>query len=75
VSRCLWAPLMALAVIVVSLTLIIWGVGKKASSPEERQQTLALWFGGWPPTKTNAFLLAVFYGGLVLLSWWICASR
>jgi hypothetical protein len=66
---------MSLAVIVVSLAMAIWGVTRKASSADEKQKILAALFGGWPPTKGNAFLLVTFFGGLVFLGWWLCISR
>ena len=74
-SRCVWVPLMTLAVIVVGLALTIWGVTRNASSADEKQKILALWFGGWPPAKGNVFLIVAFFCGLVLLSWWLCVSR
>ena len=55
-SRCVWTPLMFLAVIVVGLAMTIWGVSRNSSSAEEKQKKLAALFGGWPPTKGNAFL-------------------
>jgi len=66
---------MFLAVIVVGLAMTFWGVSRNAASAEEKQKILAALFGGWPPTKGNTFLLVAFFGGLVLLSWWLCTSR
>lgn len=74
-SRCAWIAFMILAVVVGSVAMTIWGVTRNASSPDERQETLAALFGGWPPTKGNAFVLVVFFSGLVLGSWWLCVSR
>ena len=75
VNECVATALPVLAIIGVSLTLTIWGVSKNASSAEEKQKALASLFGGWPPSKGNVLMLVVFFGGLVLLSGWLCISR
>jgi hypothetical protein len=72
-SRCVWVPI--LAIIAASLAMTFWGATRNASSPDERQKTLAALFGGWPPTKGNAFLLVAFFGGSILLSRRLCVSR
>jgi hypothetical protein len=74
-SSCILIPIITPLIIALSLTAMIWRVTRNASSAEDKQETLAALFGGWPPTKENAILLVVFFGSLVLLSWWVCTSR
>lgn len=74
-DRCMWVPLMILAIVVASPAMAFWGITKNASSQDEKEKKLAALFGGWPPTKGNVFLVVAFFGGLVILSRWLCVSR
>jgi hypothetical protein len=74
-SSCILIPTITPLIIVLSLATMIWGVARNASFAEDKQETLGALSGGWPPTKENAILLVVFFGGLVLLSWCVCTSR
>jgi len=74
-SRAVWLSTLMLIIIVSSVVSIIYGVNRDAKTPEERQRALAVWFGGWPPSKGNILLMVVFFSGLVFLPWMLVVEK
>ena len=59
----------------ICILMIAWGIWRRFSNSEERKRTLAAYFGGWPPSRTNILLILVFYSALICLGTWLYEHR